>query len=114
MAVDGAEIIFMPHASPRGLPADKLSSWMRHLPARAFDNGAFIVACNQVGDNGDGLIFPGVALVFGPDGKVLAQATGQTEDMLVIKLQCAQLKSLRSHSMAYFLPHRRVDLYGKI
>jgi N-carbamoylputrescine amidase len=31
MAVDGADVIFMPHASPRGTPFQKLDSWMRHL-----------------------------------------------------------------------------------
>jgi len=51
MAVDGADIIFMPHASPRGTPQEKSNSWMRHLTARAFDNGIFIVACNQSGEN---------------------------------------------------------------
>ncbi len=54
MAVNGADIIFMPHASPRGTPSQKLTSWLRHLTARAFDNGVFIVACNQNGDNQKG------------------------------------------------------------
>ena len=49
MAVDGADILFMPHASPRGTSDEKFNSWMRHLRARAFDNGLFIVACNQTG-----------------------------------------------------------------
>ena len=42
MAIKGAEIIFMPHASPRGTSLEKRKSWMRHLPARAFDNAVFI------------------------------------------------------------------------
>jgi len=50
MALMGADIIFIPHASPRGDPQGKLNSWLRHLRARAFDNGVFIVACNQVGE----------------------------------------------------------------
>ena len=51
---------------------------MRHLPARAFDNGVFIVACNQTGTNGGGLSFPGVAMVIGPNGRVLAETTAST------------------------------------
>jgi predicted amidohydrolase len=35
MAETDADMIFMPHASPRGQAADKHQSWMRHLPARA-------------------------------------------------------------------------------
>ena len=27
MALDGADVIFMPHASPRGTPSKKLDSW---------------------------------------------------------------------------------------
>ena len=58
MAIDGAEIIFIPHASPRGDPDTKYHSWMRHLQARAYDNSVFILAVNQVGDNQMGLSFP--------------------------------------------------------
>jgi N-carbamoylputrescine amidase len=111
MALEGVDIIFMPHASPRGEPDEKRISWMRHLPARAFDNGIFVVACNQVGGNGCGLVFPGVVLVFGPDGKILAQATGRREEMVVADLARAHLKTLRDHPLAYFLPHRREDIY---
>ena len=49
MAAQGAELIFFPHASPRGDAKQKHTSWMRHLPARAFDNSLFIIACNQTG-----------------------------------------------------------------
>ena len=66
MAVNGADLIFFPHASPRGTPEGKLQSWMRHLSARAFDNGLFVAAVNQTGDNGLGLSFPGMAVVIGP------------------------------------------------
>jgi predicted amidohydrolase len=52
-------------------PAEKFESWMRHLPARAFDNGVFVGACNPVGENGAGLSFPGVALLLGPDGRLM-------------------------------------------
>jgi len=111
MALDGADLIFVAHASPRGTPEDKLTSWMRHLPARAFDNGLFVVAVNQVGDNGRGLNFPGVALALGPDGKLLGRTTSPSEEMLVVKLKYARLRKLRGHPLAYFLPHRRQDLY---
>ena len=111
MAVDGADIIFMPHASPRGTPAEKFNSWMRHLTARAFDNGVFIVACNQVGENQNGLDFPGLAVVVGPYGKILEKNTTGCEGMLVADLKSDDLSAVRDHRMRYFLPNRRPELY---
>jgi predicted amidohydrolase len=111
MAVDGTDIIFMPHASPRGTPQEKLDSWMRHLTARAFDNGVFIVACNQVGKNQKGLDFPGLAVVVGPSGNVLQDITTNREGMLVTDLKTEELSAVRDHKMRYFLPNRRPELY---
>lgn len=112
MALKGAEVIFMPHASPRGKPPGKAESWLRHLPARAFDNGLFVVACNQTGDNGQGLTFPGVAMVIGPDGRLIGQRRQDSEGILLADLKSADLKKVRTHPMRFFLPHRRGDLYG--
>ena len=111
MAVEGADIIFIPHASPRGTPADKFNSWMRHLTARAFDNSAFIVACNQTGDNGNGLHFPGVAVVIDPSGEILDNDTSGREGLLITDLKADRLTAVRGHRMRYFLPNRRPDLY---
>ncbi len=111
MAVDGADIIFMHHHSPRGTPEVKLNSWLRHLTARAFDNGVFIVACNQVGENQNGLDFPGLAVVVGPSGKILARDTTGCEGMLVADLKSDDLFDVRDHRMRYFLPNRRPELY---
>ena len=111
MAVEGADIIFMPHASPRGTPADKFNSWMRHLTARAFDNSAFIVACNQVGDNQNGLHFPGVAVIIDPSGEVIEKNIGDYDEMIVADLKAEALEAVRGHRMRYFLPNRRPELY---
>jgi N-carbamoylputrescine amidase len=111
MAVEGVDVIFMPHASPRGTPQEKFDSWMRHLTARAFDNGVFIVACNQVGGNQRGLDFPGLAVVIGPSGNVLQDETSGREGMLVADLKADALSEVREHKMRYFLPNRRPELY---
>jgi N-carbamoylputrescine amidase len=111
MAVDGADIILMPHASPRGTPQEKSNSWMRHLTARAFDNGVFIVACNQVGQNQKGLDFPGIAMVIGPSGDVLKNNISGKEAMIVADLKADVLAAVRDHRMRYFLPNRRPELY---
>jgi predicted amidohydrolase len=112
MALRGADILFFPHASPRGTPDEKLRSWMRHLTARAFDNGLFLAAVNQTGTNGLGLDFPGVAVVIGPDGEILSQDTSGREMLLFTDLTADQLIRVRRHPMRYFLPNRRPDLYG--
>ncbi len=114
MALMGADIIFIPHASPRGDAEGKLNSWLRHLTARAFDNGVFVVACNQVGDPDEGLSFPGVAVVVGPDGQVLTKYTGEKERILYAVLDFEMLADVRQHRMKYFIPSRRPELYGKI
>lgn len=114
MALKGVRVVFVPHASPRGEPEEKRDSWLRHLPARAFDNALFIVACNQVGVTDPGFSFPGVALVLNPAGRIVAEYTGNAENVLVADLKMAELAEIRGHKMRYFLPHRRPDLYRDI
>ncbi len=114
MALNGVEVIFSPHASPRKTPEEKYASWMRHLPARAYDNSVFVMACNQTGENGQGLIFPGISLAIGPDGKVMKKDIGGKESLLVIHLKSKDLEFVRSNRMHYFLPNRRADIYDNI
>jgi N-carbamoylputrescine amidase len=111
MALQGADLIVLPHASPRGNQQDKFTSWMRHLPARAFDNGVFVAAVNQTGDNGAGLEFPGLSVVIGPDGKLMSRSLPKNNHLHVVTLDPKQLAHVRSHRMRYFLPHRRKDLF---
>ena len=84
---------------------------MRHLPARAYDNGVFVIAVNPVGDNGFGLTFPGVALILSPEGKVMESLSGEDEAMIVADLSREMLDGIRNHRMRYFFPNRRPDLY---
>jgi N-carbamoylputrescine amidase len=113
MTEKGAEILFIPHASPRGEAEEKHQSWMRHLPARAFDNAVFVVACNLVGENCKGLHFPGNAVVIGPSGEVIACAVEGMEDLMVVDLKAADLDRVRKHEMRYFFPNRRPELYRR-
>jgi len=112
MALKGADIIFIPHASPRGSSLEKYRSWMRHLTARAFDNGVFVAAVNQTGDNTSGLVFPGLALLIGPDGNLVSKWLDPQEKIHLMDMDLTALDRVRSHRMRYFLPHRRTDLFG--
>jgi N-carbamoylputrescine amidase len=114
MALQGAEIVFFLYASPYRTPQEKRDSWLRDLPARAFDNGIFIVACNQVGENGVGLLFPGVIMVLGPAGKILYQYTGNKEKMIIAGLKGSDLAGIRTDRMRYFIRYRRPELYRAI
>ncbi len=111
MALNGADVIFIPHASPRTSSNEKIKSWMRHLPARAYDNGMFIIACNQCGNNGKGLNFPGVGIVLSPAGEVIQSYAGMNEHMIIADLKAQDLKKVRNHKMRYFLPNRRPEIY---
>lgn len=113
MALMGADIVFIPHASPRGTAVRKLRSWRRHLPARAYDNSLYVMACNQAGDNDAGLAFPGLSLAVDPRGEVMAaRMSSACSAMLVVDLKAEDLAAVRSHSMRYFLPHRRPEVYA--
>ncbi|MFH1490214.1 MAG: nitrilase-related carbon-nitrogen hydrolase [Pseudomonadota bacterium] len=114
MALKGAEVVFMPHASPQGTPEEKVQSWLRHLTGRAFDNSLFVVACNQVGTGRGPLSFPGVALILNPLGRIIKSYRGKEEKMIVADLAGDELKEVRGHRMKCFLPFRRPELYGKL
>jgi len=111
MAQEKVDAIFIPHASPRGDSREKFDSWMRHLRARAYDNSVFIFACNQTGNNGKSLDFPGVAVAIGPDGNVLSKSLDKNEGLHFVNIKEEMLTQVRSHEMRYFLPNRRKDLF---
>ena len=112
MAVKGADLIFIPHASPWGTPEEKYRSWMRHLPARAYDNSVFVIACNQTGDNNKGLEFPGIAVIIGPSGEVVDKDLSGKDGVIVADLKADDLDRVRNHRMRFFLPNRRPELYN--
>ncbi|MCP4368908.1 MAG: nitrilase [Deltaproteobacteria bacterium] len=112
MALHSADLIFIPHASPRGTPEEKFSSWMRHLTARAYDNSLFVVACNQVGENKNGLNFPGIAVVIDPSGNIIVKDVSGKENMMVVDLKADALTKVRNHKMRFFLPNRRSDIFN--
>lgn len=111
MALAGADVIFMPHASPRVTPQEKFQSWIRHLPARAFDNSVFVLACNQAGENGLGLHFSGLAVAIDPSGQIMDKNLAGEPGLLIVDLKAEKLRHVREHRMRYFLPNRRPEIY---
>ena len=106
MNASGAEIIFIPHASPHGTSEQKFRSWMRHLPARAYDNSIFIVACNASGQNCVGLTFPALGLALDPSGNLIKKSYTH-DDLMIVDLKASDFDYVRKHEMRYFFENRR-------
>ncbi len=118
LALKGAEIIFAPHASPR-IMGNRRKSWLKYLPARAYDNGVYIAACNLVGSDGSGKEFCGGAMVLDPKGNVVAEAFDVGENLLVVDLSADPINRMRQHerkvmSGSFFLDFRRPELYHNL
>lgn len=114
MTLQGVDMIFMPFASPNKDPEEKKESWSRMLPARAFDNSVFLVACNQAGENGRGTYFPGVIIMLDPSGKVIRHYAGHDEKMIVEELKKEDIERVRDNRMQAFMKYRRPELYDNI
>jgi NAD+ synthase (glutamine-hydrolysing) len=97
--LDGADVLLLMSASPgRGLsPEAALGSsrsveLMNQMYATFLTN--FVLHCNRVGFE-DGLNFWGGSTIFGPDGKLVAQAPYSEESLLVATLDLGALRRVR-------------------
>ena len=110
----GAEILAVPHAAPAG-GERRRSIWMRTLAARAYDNGAYVVACNALRgeDDQSGHVGGGLA-VFDPKGQVMADYYGEDEQVLVCTLPGRLPRDASDDSMhsASYFDRRRPELYA--
>jgi len=135
LALRGAEVLLMPHAArfkPWPDTAEGEAAARRHshdfvapYALRARENACFAVLTDQAGRAGTLDSYPkdhenqphhaGVALIWGPDGGVLASAQRERvrEEMIVADLEPALLA--RERSLAnYTLRTRRPELFGEI
>ena len=137
-ALQGAEVLLAPHQtggcdtpSPRCMGAIDLDLWesrsdnvaaiqnefkgpkgrewlMKWLPARAHDNGIFLIFSNGVGRDDDE-VRTGNAMILDPYGDVLAETWKAGDDMVVadldpeVRKMCTGVRWIRS---------RRPELYG--
>jgi len=123
-AMKGAEILFYPtaigwHPSEKAEYGESQhESWELIQRSHAVANGCFVVAVNRIGHEptpdgrGEGLEFWGQSFVAGPDGKILARASADKEEVLVVPLDLTKLDVVRTHWP--FLRDRRIDAYGEI
>jgi len=111
LALKGAEVIFLPHASPRETWEDKRQRWLRYLSARAYDNSVFLVAFNQTGEAECDLVFPGAAFILNPRAEVMTASQEGGEGTIVAESKKDTLQGVRSNPRGFFLRRRRPELY---
>jgi N-carbamoylputrescine amidase len=119
-AMQGAEILFYPTAigwHPKEKAqhgANQHSAWEIIQRSHAVANGCYVVAVNRTGlealEGGDGIEFWGQSFVAGPSGQILARASVDREETLLVPVDLTEVDRTRTHWP--FLRDRRIDAYG--
>jgi N-carbamoylputrescine amidase len=118
-ALSGAQILFYPtaigwHPSEKKEFGERQhSSWETIQRGHAIANGCYVAVPNRVGheapDGGDGIEFWGQSFVCDPAGRILAKASVDKEEVLVVHIDLDSLDTQRTHWP--FLRDRRIDAY---
>jgi N-carbamoylputrescine amidase len=108
LAVNGAEIVFVPQAGAAGEWPEGL--YEAEMRVAAFQNGYFTALCNRTGRE-ECLTFSGESFVCSPEGEVIARAGSGTEEVLICDVDLE--KSKTSHAKRLFLRDRRPELYSE-
>ncbi|MCE9547768.1 MAG: carbon-nitrogen hydrolase [Planctomycetia bacterium] len=116
-AMSGAEIIFYPTAIG-WLPDEKArygvsqhSAWQTMMRSHAIANGVFVAAPNRTGREGQ-IEFWGASFVSDPNGNLLAEASHDREETLLVECNLGKVDVVRTHWP--FLRDRRIDAYGDL
>lgn len=120
-ALGGANILFYPTAIGWH-PAEKAEfgtaqhdAWRTIQRSHAIANGIYVAAVNRVGFEGPaehGLEFWGGSFVADPFGRLVAEASHDREEILIVEIDPAKLDDTRRNWP--FLRDRRIDAYGPI
>jgi len=121
-AMRGAQILFFPtaigwHPKEKGeYGARQHSAWETIQRAHAIANGCYVAVPNRVGheapDGGDGIEFWGQSFVADPAGQIVAKATTDAEEILIVDCDLDALDKQRTHWP--FFRDRRIDAYADI
>ena len=120
-ALNGAEILLYPTAigsNPRDGSAERArqhEAWELVQRSHGIANGCFVVAVNRVGfepapDNSTGIKFWGQSFASAPDGRVLARASADADEVVIAELDLAAVERVRQEWP--FLRDRRLDAYA--
>ena len=123
-ALQGAQILFYPTAIGWH-PSEKAeygvaqhSAWETIQRSHAVANGCYVAAVNRIGHEtlpgvgGDGLEFWGRSFVADTSGQILAKASTDTEEILIVDIDLDIVDRTRTHWP--FLRDRRIDAYSDL
>lgn len=113
LAVQGAEILFMPIcAASYGETKLRDNTWDVPLRARAYENGTFVVAVNRAGDE-DGRRHLGRSMIVNPIGaEVLVEGGEDSPELLVQTLDLDDV-GVAQTSLPWWRD-RRPEIYGPL
>jgi len=81
----GAELVLMPFSN--GISGERRKKvWHSYMPARASDNGMYVLGCSAVGDNGLGAVFGGGLIAINPKGNIIDEYYGTDEHTMTIEI----------------------------
>lgn len=111
LGLGGAEIVFNPSATVAGL-SEYL--WELEQPAHAVANGYFVAAINRVGTEAPWNIgeFYGSSYVCNPKGQIIARASRERDELLVVDVDLDEVKEIRD--LWQFYRDRRPETYGAL
>ena len=113
-ALAGAEFIFYPTAigwlpdEEEEMNQAQHSAWETIQRAHAIANGVYVVVVNRVGREGK-LTFWGQSFVADPFGRIIAKASADKEEVLVVDCDLSKIDETRQNWP--FLRDRRIDFY---
>ena len=114
-ALSGAQFLFYPTAigwlpdENEEMNQAQHSAWETIQRAHAIANGVFVVVVNRVGHEGK-LNFWGQSFVADPFGRLVAKASAEKEEVLVVACEVDKIEETRQNWP--FLRDRRIDAYG--
>ena len=120
-ALAGAQVLFYPtaigwHPTEKARDgAAQLDAWRTIQRAHAIANGLYVAAVNRVGYEGPpetGIEFWGGSFVVDPFGRLLAEASHDREETLVVECDPRRIEEVRRDWP--FLRDRRIDAYAGI
>lgn len=111
LALNGAEIVFNPSATVKGLSQ---YLWQLEQPAHAAANGYFVAASNRVGMEAPWNIgeFYGTSYFVDPKGQIVNQASEKEDALVVSELDMNMVEEVRRTWQ--FFRDRRPESYGQL
>ena len=111
LGMNGAEIVFNPSATVKGLSQ---YLWKLEQPAHAVANGYFMACSNRVGTESPWNIgeFYGTSYFVDPRGNFLAEASEDKDELITAELDLDMIDEVRR--VWQFYRDRRPETYGKL